>query len=63
VDINGFMKLAVLDTAPASPANGMVAIADGDSAGGWDLLALGAPAKQQMVVYLGGGWRAIAQEP
>jgi hypothetical protein len=63
VDINGFMKLAVLDTAPASPANGMVAIADGDSAGGWDPLALGAPAKQQMVVYLGGGWRAIAQEP
>ena len=63
LDINGFAKLAVLTAAPATPANGMVAIADGDSAGGWDPLGLGAPAKQQMVVYLGGGWRAIAQEP
>jgi hypothetical protein len=63
LDINGFAKLAILSVAPATPANGMVAIADGDSVSGWDPLGLGAPAKQQMVVYLGGGWRAIAQEP
>jgi hypothetical protein len=60
VDINGFMKLAVLDTAPASPANGMVAIADGDAVDGWDPLTNG---KQSMVVYLGGGWREIAAAP
>jgi hypothetical protein len=63
LDVNGFAKLAVLDTAPATPANGMIAIADGDSVGGWDPLGLGAPAKQQMVVYLGGGWRQLAVEP
>lgn len=63
LDVNGFAKLAVLSTAPATPANGMIAIADGDSVGGWDPLGLGAPSKQQMVVYLGGAWRAIAQEP
>lgn len=60
LDINGFAKLAVLNAAPASPANGMVAIADGN---GWDPLSLGMPYKQQMVVYLGGGWRQLAQEP
>jgi hypothetical protein len=60
VDINGFMKLAVLDTAPASPANGMVAIADGDAVDGWDPLGNG---KQSMVVYLSGGWREIAAAP
>lgn len=58
LDINGFAKLAILTAAPASPANGMVAIADGTS---WN--PLGAAGKQQMVVYLGNGWRAIAQEP
>ena len=63
LDVNGFAKLAILDTAPATPANGMIAIADGDSVSGWDPLGLGAPAKQQMVVYLGGGWRQIAVEP
>ena len=63
LDVNGFAKLAILDKAPATPANGMIAIADGDSVSGWDPLGLGAPAKQQMVVYLGGGWRQIAVEP
>lgn len=63
LDINGFAKLAILDTAPATPSNGMIAIADGDSVSGWDPLGLGAPAKQQMVVYLGSGWRQIAVEP
>jgi hypothetical protein len=63
LDINGFAKLAILDTAPTTPANGMVAIADGDPVSGWDPLGLGAPAKQQMVVYLGGSWVSIAQEP
>ncbi len=63
LDVNGFAKLAILSAAPAVPANGMVAIADGDSVSGWDPLGLGAPAKQQMVVYLGGGWRQIAVEP
>jgi len=58
LDINGFAKLAILGTAPATPANGMVAIADGT---GWD--PLGAAGKQQMVVYLGGAWRSLAQEP
>lgn len=63
LDVNGFAKLAVLDTAPATPANGMIAIADGDNVSGWDPLGLGSPAKQQMVVYLGGGWRQLAVEP
>lgn len=63
LDINGFAKLAILDTAPSAPSNGMVAIADGDPVSGWDPLGLGAPAKQQMVVYLGGAWRQLAQEP
>lgn len=63
LDVNGFAKLAILDAAPATPADGMVAIADGDSVSGWDPLGLGAPAKQQMVVYLGGAWRQIAIEP
>lgn len=57
LDINGFAKLAILTAAPASPANGMVAIADGTS---WNPLANG---KQSMVVYLGGGWRQIATAP
>lgn len=62
LDINGFAKLAVLETAPSTPANGMVAVASGNQGGGeWDPLSAGA--KQQMVVYLGGGWREIAIEP
>jgi hypothetical protein len=58
LDVNGFAKLAILTAAPSTLANGMIAIADGTS---WD--PLGAAGKQQMVVYLGGAWRAIAQEP
>lgn len=55
---SGVFKLPVLTSAPGSPASGMVAVADGT---GWD--PLGAAGKEQMVVYLGGAWRAIAQEP
>jgi hypothetical protein len=58
LDVNGFAKLAILTAAPATPANGMVAIADGTS---WNPTT--APGKQQMVVYLGGGWRQMAVEP
>lgn len=57
LDVNGFAKLAVLTAAPASPANGMVAIADGST---WDPAGTG---KSVMVVYLGGGWRVAATAP
>lgn len=57
LDVNGFAKLAILTTAPASPANGMIAIADGTS---WDPAGTG---KSVMVVYLGGGWRVAATAP
>ena len=57
-NISGTFNLPVMTAAPVSPASGMVAVADGT---GWDPLS--APGKEQMVVYLGGGWRAIAQEP
>ena len=60
LDVNGFAKLAVLTAAPASAANGMIAIADGTS---WDPLGGGATGKQQMVVYLGGAWTQIAVGP
>jgi hypothetical protein len=60
LDVNGFAKLAILDEEPQVPTNGAIAIASGD---GWDPLNLGLPAKQQMVVYLGGGWRQISVEP
>lgn len=58
VNANGTLQYPILSSAPSSPANGMMAIADGI---GWDPLSL--PNKQQMVVYLGGGWRQIAVEP
>lgn len=54
LDVNGFAKLAVLTAEPASPANGMIAIADGTI---WNPLANG---KQSMVVRLGGAWVEIA---
>ena len=60
LDVNGFAKLAILTAAPASAANGMIAIADGTS---WDPLGGGATGKQQMVVYLGGAWTQIAVGP
>jgi hypothetical protein len=60
LDINGFAKLAVLSEEPENPNNGMIAIADGDSISGWNPLGLSEPAKQQMVVRLGGAWIEIA---
>ena len=57
LDINGFAKLAVLTAAPATPANGMVAIADGAT---WDPAGTG---KSVMVVYLASGWRVAATAP
>ena len=57
LDINGFAKLAVLTAEPASPANGMIAVADGST---WDPAGTG---KSVMVVYLGGGWRVAATAP
>lgn len=55
---NGTFNYPILSSAPSSPVNGMTAIADGI---GWNPLSLSG--KQQMVVYLGGGWRQIAVEP
>ena len=52
--LNGVIKLPVLTSAPTSPADGMVAIADGSS---WDPYGIGV---QSMVVYLNGSWRLIA---
>jgi hypothetical protein len=57
LDVNGFAKLAVLTAAPATPSNGMIAIADGTT---WDPAGTG---KSVMVVYLGGGWRVAATAP
>lgn len=57
LDVNGFAKLAILTAEPASPANGMIAIADG---AGWNPLSNG---KQTMVVRLGGAWVEIAAAP
>jgi len=54
LDVNGFAKLAILTAAPASPVNGIIAIADGTT---WNPMSNG---KQTMVVYLGGTWREIA---
>lgn len=60
LDIEGFAKLKVLNSAPtvSSDGDGTFAIADGT---GWD--PLGVPGKQQMVVYLGGAWRQVAVQP
>ena len=57
LDVNGFMKLAVLTAAPSSPANGMIAIADGTT---WDPAGTG---KSVAVAYLAGGWRVMATAP
>jgi hypothetical protein len=57
LDVNGFAKLAVLTAAPATPSNGMIAIADGAT---WDPAGTG---KSVMVVYLGGGWQVAATAP
>ena len=58
VNANGTLQYPILSSAPSAPANGMMAIADGT---GWN--PLGLSGKQQMVVYLGGGWRQVAVEP
>jgi len=57
LDVGGFMKLAVLTAAPSSPANGMIAIADGST---WDPAGTG---KSVAVAYLGGGWQVMATAP
>jgi len=54
VTFGSILTLPVLTSAPSSPANGMVAIADGSS---WDPYGIGV---QSMVVYLNDGWRLIA---
>ena len=60
LDVEGFAKLKVLNSAPtvSSDGDGTFAIADGT---GWD--PLGNPGKQQMVVYLAGAWRQVAVQP
>ena len=58
LDINGFAKLAVLTAAPGTPAEGMIAIADGAT---WDPSGSNAT-KKQTVVYLGTAWVQIAIE-
>jgi hypothetical protein len=54
LDVNGFMKLAILTAAPASPANGMIAIADGTS---WNPTGSGI---QTVVAYINTGWVALS---
>jgi hypothetical protein len=56
LDVNGFAKLAVLDTAPTSPQNGSIAIADGT---GWNPLGTGV---QQVVIYLDGVWKEFSSD-
>jgi len=51
---NGVIKIPVLSIPPTSPADGMIAIADGSN---WDPLSNGV---LSMVVYLGGAWVAPA---
>jgi hypothetical protein len=56
LDVNGYAKLAVLDTAPTSPQNGSIAIADGT---GWNPLGTGV---QQVVIYLDGVWKEFSSD-
>jgi hypothetical protein len=58
LDVNGFAKLAVLTAEPTTPAQGMIAIADGAT---WDPSGV-ASTKKQTVVYLGSAWVQIAIE-
>jgi hypothetical protein len=57
-DNNGFMIIEPQTAAPASPVDGMIAIADGAN---WDPSGSN-PTKKQMVVYFG-GWVQIAIQP
>lgn len=52
---NDIIKLPISTSAPTTPADGMVAIADGTT---WNPTATGV---QTMVVYLNGAWITIAQ--
>lgn len=54
LDVNGFAKLAILTAEPASPANGMIAIADGTS---WNPTGSGV---QTVVAYVNGAWAALS---
>lgn len=54
LDVNGFMKLAILSSPPSSLYEGLIAIADGS---GWDPLSNG---KKSVVVYLDSAWRQMA---
>ena len=54
LDIGGAMALQVLTSAPSTPVDGMIAIADGAT---WNPLSNGV---KSMVVYLDSGWREIA---
>jgi len=59
LDVNGFMKLAALTAEPGSPAEGMIALADGAT---WDPSGSN-PTKKQLVVYLGTTWVQLAIQP
>jgi hypothetical protein len=58
LDINGFMKLSVLESEPDTLSDGMIAIADGTN---WN--PLGVLGKKQFVIYLSSQWRSIFVEP
>jgi hypothetical protein len=54
LDVNGFAKLAILTAAPAVPAQGMIAIADGTV---WNPTGSG---NQTVVAYVNGAWAALS---
>lgn len=54
LDVNGFAKLAILTAEPGTPANGMIAIADGTS---WNPTGSGT---QTVVAYVNGAWVALS---
>ena len=60
ITLSEVATLTPLSAAPTSPAQGMVAVADGQTTG-WDPGSLGTN-KRQMVVYLGSAWVNIATE-
>ena len=53
ININNFMQLPISTSAPSSPANGMIAIADGSS---WDPVSSVA---QAVVAFINGAWRRL----
>jgi len=57
LDINGAMKLAPLNAAPASPVSGMLAVANGT---GWNPTSTG---KHTLVCYLTSAWVQVAVAP